>query len=484
MQKMGMCSTSFSDPTILFTSLHGICSRSYYNLNQKNNNAFFLSFPFNRTLLSSSSPPLSLPTHFASLSVFPNIDSNNSLRASAFKKGRKGGTTLFEMDGSDDDDDDDDEFFDFDDEFDGDDDDEDEGMFLPLGKMKKWLENKPRGFGEGKVYDTSIEDKLLEEIEQSRQAQMVNVNNLKNNPVKSGSEKDDQKNKKVADVVPSGIRVRVVNLPKKKNIHRDLKAAFDGVSGIINISPAISGNKKTRDPVCKGFAFVDFKLEADATRFVQNFSGQNITFGKIQKQIKCEMMNLPSQNSGQEELSDNDYETHEVAVSGWVDGPTADSDLNNKSSVLSLESVFDKIDDQNDEFDGVELGEGRDNLNVISESEPNSGDDMEQSFKHAEDSISSNQLERIRALEKKLLARGKQERVPKEQKGKQLERVGSIEKKVVAKGNQPKVAKEQKVQKLDIPGSAKRLKIKEKALLTGVFSKYGLNTVLTSKEES
>ena len=62
--------------------------------------------------------------------------------------------------------------------------------------------------------------------------------------------------------------MRVVNLPKKKNINRDLKAAFDGVSGIICISPAVSGNKKTKDPVCKGFAFVDFKLEVDATRFV------------------------------------------------------------------------------------------------------------------------------------------------------------------------------------------------------------------------
>ena len=66
------------------------------------------------------------------------------------------------MDGSDDDGGDDDEFFAFDDEFDGgDDDDDDEGMFLALGKMKKWLENKPRGFGGGKVYDTSMKTSCL-----------------------------------------------------------------------------------------------------------------------------------------------------------------------------------------------------------------------------------------------------------------------------------------------------------------------------------
>ena len=74
------------------------------------------------------------------------------------------------------------------------------------------------------------------------------------------------------EVVPSGVRVRVVNLPKKKNIHRDLKSAFVGVPGIRNIIPAVFGNKKTRDPVCKGFAFVDFKSEEDATRYLFFFS--------------------------------------------------------------------------------------------------------------------------------------------------------------------------------------------------------------------
>lgn len=68
------------------------------------------------------------------------------------------------------------------------------------------------------------------------------------------------------EVVPSGVRVRVVNLPKKRNIDRDLKSAFRGTPGLLNIIPAVSGNRKTRDPVCKGFAFVDFRSEEDATR--------------------------------------------------------------------------------------------------------------------------------------------------------------------------------------------------------------------------
>lgn len=67
--------------------------------------------------------------------------------------------------------------------------------------------------------------------------------------------------------MPSGIRVRLFNLPKKKNIYRDLKSAFKGVPGIINIIPVVSGNKKTKDPICKGSAFVDFESEDYATRY-------------------------------------------------------------------------------------------------------------------------------------------------------------------------------------------------------------------------
>ncbi|KAI5437142.1 hypothetical protein KIW84_023315 [Lathyrus oleraceus] len=70
--------------------------------------------------------------------------------------------------------------------------------------------------------------------------------------------------------VPIGSQVRLVNLPKKRKIDRDLKSAFQGIPGIVNIVPAVIGNKKTRDPICKGFAFVDFKHEEDAVRCVLN----------------------------------------------------------------------------------------------------------------------------------------------------------------------------------------------------------------------
>lgn len=62
--------------------------------------------------------------------------------------------------------------------------------------------------------------------------------------------------------------MRLVNLPKKKNIHKDLRIAFQGVPGIVNIIPLVSGNEKTRDPVCKGVAFIDFKKEDEAHRYI------------------------------------------------------------------------------------------------------------------------------------------------------------------------------------------------------------------------
>ncbi|KAK9277083.1 hypothetical protein L1049_006622 [Liquidambar formosana] len=259
--------------------------------------------------------------HQTHLSFFLNATSSFSLlkgrtgfSAFALKKRIKDKKNVLEMDGFDDGDDDI-----------GDDEDEedDEGVFIPLGNMNKWLENKPRGFGEGKEYDTSIEDKLLEEMEQSGQAQLVNIRKLKNNTVQPTSQKDHPPEQKATKIIPSGIRVRLLNLPKKKNIHRDLQSAFKGVPGIVNIAPAVSGNKKTRHPVCKGFAFVDLKSEQDANRFIQIVSKQSITFGKIQKLIKCEITNSRSPDSTSEQSTDDTYTSPQVTDPALeADSPT------------------------------------------------------------------------------------------------------------------------------------------------------------------
>ncbi|MCH92003.1 RNA-binding family [Trifolium medium] len=115
------------------------------------------------------------------------------------------------------------------------------------------------------------------------------------------------------------------------------------------------GNKKTRDPICKGFAFVDFKHERDAVRFVELYTEQTITFGKIQKQIKCELVNAQSSSSSLElrndlstalpllpsfeEDSNEDYNMDDSSLGTWEETDLDDSDEQRESDGENEESV-------------------------------------------------------------------------------------------------------------------------------------------------
>lgn len=322
----------------------------------------------------------------------------------------------------------------------GDDGDEsdDEDAFIAFPDMMRWYNNKPSGFGEGKVYDTRIEDKLLEEIKQSRVAQLANIDKLKKNPVNPNSEKANNQGQKAPEPVANAFRVRVANLPKKKNIHRDLQLAFKGVPGIVNIIPAVSGNKKTRDPVCKGFAFVDLKTENDVNRFVHMFSEQNITFGKIRKQIKCEITNSGSPNVTYEQSAVSTFTDPQSTVPSFDETPASDFDIDNFSLDVWEETASEKSDGPDDlegdmasDFDmditsldtwqetasdesnalddeqkiTVEREDVRENLESFSISEMDGDDRLEPSIESASDSLSSKQLEEIWALENKPLGK-------------------------------------------------------------------------------
>lgn len=56
---------------------------------------------------------------------------------------------------------------------------------MPFQEMRQWLRNKPAGFGEGRTYDTRLEDELWEEMERSRKVLLASANKLKNEPAKS-----------------------------------------------------------------------------------------------------------------------------------------------------------------------------------------------------------------------------------------------------------------------------------------------------------
>ncbi|KAL4574123.1 hypothetical protein LXL04_020948 [Taraxacum kok-saghyz] len=363
------------------------------------------------------------------------------------------------------------EIVDFEDEFDeefeeedededeDEDEEEDEEIFVPLKNMKQWTRNKPQGFGEGKEYDTSLEDKLLEELEQSRVAQLANVTNLKNNPEDGNPKKEKLPKQKVPEAPPNGVRVRLINLPKKKNIHRDLQAAFKHFSGIINIIPAVLGNEKTREPVCKGFAFVDFKSEKEANRyykqdsfitsnllipkyvywiivrFVDLYSKEPITFGKVQKQIRCEIMKLSSPNPDP------------ASIKATINRTEKALPITNPSAIITspnpvTETLFDSyVEDA--AFDTVKNGDENDDEfvkldNVIQEKD--------------EPEVGSEPLKK---------------QVKVGEKGKK--KVKTVKRKV------------ENVTKQNIPGSANRLKMKEKALLSGVFSKYGGKPAMVAK---
>lgn len=69
--------------------------------------------------------------------------------------------------------------------------------------------------------------------------------------------------------------------------------------------------------------------------------------------------------------------------------------------------------------------------------------------------------------------RGSEGSPPNALSSQQLKKNRSKKKKIVVKG------KQKNTPKLNIPGSAKRLKMKEKAVLTDVFSKYGQKADVT-----
>ncbi|KAL7586911.1 hypothetical protein Lser_V15G41291 [Lactuca serriola] len=147
----------------------------------------------------------------------------------------------------------------------------------------------------------------------------------------------------VPEAIPNGIRVRLNNLPKKKNIHRDLKEAFKSFSEIINIIPAVMGNKNTRERICKGFAFVDFKSEKEANRFVDIISTEPITFGKVEKQIRCEIMKSSSPNPPSIKApvhgTKNSNPVTEILLDSYVEDAAFDT--------------FKNVDENGDEFDNV-----------------------------------------------------------------------------------------------------------------------------------
>ncbi|XP_028555383.1 uncharacterized protein LOC114580830 [Dendrobium catenatum] len=295
--------------------------------------------------------------------------------------------------------------------------------------MTRWLQNKPAGFGEGKSYDTTVEDNILEEIKWDRKHHSEQNGSRREKEKENAASVKKQEKQKVTEVIKTDPEVRVWNLPKKKNIDRDLWKAFKGFPGIISINPAVTGNRKTRDPICRGFAFIGFESNDAAYRFVQKYSKQILLFGKAQKQISCDVIN----------------------VHGVLNSPESSK---NSSSTCSNTSELRLSEDEISISNPSHISKSTNGI------EPNKEEFLvlpnEINF-----SLSNNEKQANETLQFNDPMLAYQNR------------------KKIAKRNKTKTPKSSKAH---ILGSLAKLKIKDRAVLTGVLSKYGEVASAASKE--
>ncbi|XP_042440436.1 uncharacterized protein LOC122025655 isoform X2 [Zingiber officinale] len=344
-----------------------------------------------------------------------------------------------------------------------DEDDEDEDVdesTLPFQEMRQWLRNKPSGFGEGKNYDTRLEDDLWEEIERSRKTQIENLNKLKNKPNMSDDRpKTKEKAPHKADEAEPGTRVRIWNLPRKKNIHRDLHHAFRGFPGLVSISPAVIGNEKTREPVCRGFAFVCLASKEAANRFVQAYSRKTLCFGKVEKQIACAVINTRGIRDSSEPQEDVSVRfSLSKSLKGGI-GLSGASDVD----IVSQDSEGRTIEDGSVCIGITEKSDVEDMLSK------RTCDGTSTNFEDKENSPGHVTIPVLGCLE-----HGNE--VPWNDLA-QKESMPQIRKQRVRTSSSKKATKTDLVQgnKPSLLGSMARLKIKERTVLTGVFSKYSRN---------
>ncbi|MCO5609520.1 hypothetical protein L7F22_063748 [Adiantum nelumboides] len=294
------------------------------------------------------------------------------------------------------------------------------------------LQYKPVGFGQGKVYDTSLEDEILEEIELGKAAKTAVIEKQKTNDVLKNNSKIKSTSKHLETV--DGVKVWVGDLPKKKNIDRDLRSAFRHVPGLLDISPVVQGNEKTRDPICKGFGFLTFDTLDNAKNFISSFQDRQLSFGKVEKKLTFRLVKA------------NNAE----AV------PSLSSSHGASSS--SEEDSCDESDTVEPEFEiAVEIGEFPGDNAPRPEAEVDENTDTTDAEKRIED------LER--RLRKKLDDAGHGAEKSKHEE--------NTVKAKTFKSNRIRVSKQSLPKGNNVAAVTHGLKKKERAFMTGVLEKYG-----------
>lgn len=114
------------------------------------------------------------------------------------------------------------------------------------------------------------------------------------------------------------------------------------------------------------------------------------------------------------------------------------------------ETTSDESNDRDDEFVRADMGDSRENLETVGVLKINVDNNSMEPRKDSLTDSSSSKLERVQVLEKKLVAKGKGEKVPEKKLQAKVKGEKVPEKKLAIK------EKRVKIPKLGIPGSAKR----------------------------
>ncbi|XP_024537321.1 glutamic acid-rich protein [Selaginella moellendorffii] len=258
-------------------------------------------------------------------------------------------------------------------------DDSEEGDFTDIVDMAEWMKNKPPGFGIGKEYDTALEEEILEEMDKGsagagekkkksseKPGDQTSANPMGRISLKDGKVVEGSGNKSTRTRKPEpqveGIKVKVTHLPRKKNISKDLRLAYKGVPGLLQIRPNELANNKTREPVCKGSAILTFAKESNALRFMEKFKIRKLLFGKLEKLPTYEL-HIPKNEKKKTasdttvEIGDDEAETGMVSIAAPVEDESSllsmhDASEDRSSNDEVQESVADAIiEDEQDEQD-------------------------------------------------------------------------------------------------------------------------------------
>ncbi|KAH7438225.1 hypothetical protein KP509_04G006400 [Ceratopteris richardii] len=362
------------------------------------------------------------------------------------------------------------------------------------------LQYKPRGFGEGKDYDTSLEDKLLEEIEHEKEARVAALHKRRKNAtaIKSSTSKSTSQQKATVD----GIKVWVGDLPKKKNIDRDLWAAFKHVPGLIDISPSVIGNEKTRDPICKGFGIFTFNTIEHAQSFISSFQSQPVSFGRIKKKLSLKLLKVggakpvlskegSSADPGKLRIREKDAGLLSNSVSTPISAaiPNIDQEIASRKDadetvhseiyqsdeesietgefigMLEYDTEYSSEVDSDDDFDTDDEAE----INVSVEYENDSAENIitDETDETENNDIDYEAEKRIEELEKRIIAK-------LEAAGYGIGKGKHKEKKSKPTGFGSKGSRGSKQSRVNnLVAVTHGLKKKERALMTGVLEKYG-----------